>query len=175
MARAGQAEHAAERAQGRVECGGLRDQGAHGGIGENLFEGGAVGQADIGDCRGCGDEAEQPGAMAGHGIGPVGAGRFGAGRARTIGAGRFGGCKRGGLGGAEQKLEFGGHAGEAARNGMEQGGGQADLIPAPDDGVAQAAHEGGEAVRKTNGVGLIGHGCIRARRGVGAKGKSLGR
>lgn len=155
MAGAGEAEHAAEGAEHGVQGGGLRDQGAHGGIGENLFEGGAVGQADIGDCRGCGDEAEQPGVVAGHGIGAVGAGR-----AWAIGAGRFWGC--GCLGGAEQKLEFGGHAGEAARNRVEEGGGQADLMPAPDDGVAQAAHQGDEAARKTNGMGLIGHGCIRA-------------
>jgi hypothetical protein len=36
------------------------------------------------------------------------------------------------------------------------------LMPAPDHDAAQPAHEGGETERKTNRVGLVGHGCIRA-------------
>jgi hypothetical protein len=73
---AGDAEHAAKGAQQRVQGGVLVDGGAHRGIGQELGDGVAVGDADIGLGFGGGDEAEQPRVMAGHGIGRVGA--FGA-------------------------------------------------------------------------------------------------
>jgi hypothetical protein len=59
-------------------------------------------------------------------------------------------------------IEPGDHTVEAAGNGIEQGAGQAGLVTAPDECAAQAAHEDGEAARKTNKGGWIGHQRIRA-------------
>ncbi len=158
MGGAGDAEHAAEGAQRRVEGRVLGDGGAHRGIGQALFDAGAQRHAGIGFGFAGGGEAEQPGVMAGHQIGRVGA--FGA---RAIKAGRLWRALWWRLKGAgEQIVEPGGHAGEAERNGIEQGARQPELMPAPDHDAAQPAHEGGEAERKTNRLGLVGHGCIRA-------------
>ncbi len=152
MGGAGDAEHVAEAAQQGVEGLVLRDHRAHGGVCEEVLDGGAVGGADGNFGFAGGEQARQPGVIAWQRAGLVGA--IGA---RAMDVRRFCG---GGMG--EDVFEAGDHTQQAQMDGVEQGPGQPGLVTAPDECAAQAAHEDGEAERKTNKGGLVGHGRIKA-------------